>query len=231
MEETRYIIKTKMTEYGEEIESIITNNDFMRLLSHTRQSRQSIQSTTTSINKFPPIAREITLTKIDINTLKDIILKNNAIELIYIYVNNYNIDDKPILDKYYLTITKLNSLQDTVYYHQRDDTIKAEKISPKYSIKNDNNQYHPSGNEIINENNDNRLYYSNSKECLYLFTDKIQEYSSPENKNYLIETYKEKYDFTEDEAANEFLEKLSLKYLRILALYIFQSGFKLDINL
>jgi hypothetical protein len=214
MEENRYIIKTKMTENGEEIESIITNNDFMKLLSHTRQSRQSRQLTTKSINRFPPIVKEITLTKIDINTLKDIIL------------NNYNIDDKPILDKYYLTITKLNSLEDTVYYHQRDDTIRAEKISPKYSINNDNNQYHPSGNEIINENNENRLYYSNSQKCLYLFTDKIQEYSSSENKNYLIETYKEKYNFTEDEA-NEFLEKLSLKYLHILALYISQSGFLL----
>jgi hypothetical protein len=224
MEENRYIIKTKMTGHGEEIESIITNNEFMRLLSHTRQSRQSRQSTTKSINRFPPIVKEISLTKIDINTLKDIILKNKDIELIYIYVNNYNIDDKPILDKYYLTITKLNSLEDTVYYHQRDDTIRAEKISPKYSINNDNNQYHPTGNEIINENNENRLYYSNSQKCLYLFTDKIQEYSSSENKNYLIETYKEKYNFTEDEA-NEFLEKLSLKYLHILALYILQSGF------
>lgn len=229
MEENRYIIKTKMTENGEEIESIITNNDFMKLLSHTRQSRQSRQSTTKSINRFPPIVKEITLTKIDIITLKDIILKNKKIELIYIYVNNYNIDDEPILDKYYLTITNLGSLQDTVYYHQRDDTITAEKIRPVYSINNDNNQYHPSsGNEIINENNENRLYYSNSKECLYLFTDKIQEYSSSENKNYLIETYKEKYNFTEDEA-NEFLQKLSLKYLHILALYILQSGFNIDI--
>ena len=228
MEENRYIIKTKMTENGEEIESIITNNDFMKLLSHTRQSRQSRQLTTKSINRFPPIVKEITLTKIDINTLKDIILKNKDIELIYIYVNNYNIDDKPILDKYYLTITKLGSLQDTVYYHQQDDTITAEKIRPVYSINNDNNQYHPSGNEIINENNENRLYYSNSRECLYLFTDKIQEYTLPENRNYLIEKYKENYGFT-DEEANEFLKKLSLKYLHILALYILQSGFNIDI--
>lgn len=196
----------------------------MRLLSHSRQSKQSTQSRTKSITKFPPIVKEITLTKIDINTLKDIILKNKDIELIYIYVNNYNIDDKPILDKYYLTITKLNSLENTAYYHQRDDTIKAEKISPKYSIHNDNNQYHPSGNEIINENNENRLYYSNSQECLYLFADKIQDYSSSENRNYLIELYKENYGFT-DEEADEFLKKLSLKYLHILALYILQSGF------
>jgi hypothetical protein len=228
MEENRYIIKTKMTGYGEEIESIITNSEFMKLLSHTRESKQSRTSRTKSITKFPPIAREITLTKIDINKLKDIIKKNKDIELIYIYVNNYNIEDKPILDKYYLTITKLGSLQDTVYYHQQDDTITAEKIRPVYSINNDNNQYHPSGNEIINENNENRLYYSNSRECLYLFTDKIQEYTLPENRNYLIEKYKENYGFT-DEEANEFLKKLSLKYLHILALYILQSGFNIDI--
>jgi len=178
MEKNRYIIKTKMTGYGEEIESIITNSEFMKLLSHTRTSRTL---RTKSITKFSPIAREITLTKININTLKDIIKKNKDIdiELIYIYVNNYNIEDKLILDKYYLTITKLSSLQDTVYYHQQDDTIIGEKIRPVYSINNDNNQYHPSGNEIINENNENRLYYSNSRECLYLFTDKIQEYTLP----------------------------------------------------
>lgn len=72
MEKNRYIIKTKMTGYGEEIESIITNSEFMKLLSHTRTSRTL---RTKSITKFSPIAREITLTKININTLKDIIKK------------------------------------------------------------------------------------------------------------------------------------------------------------
>jgi hypothetical protein len=54
MDKNRYIIKTKMTGYGEEIESIITNSEFMKLLSHIRTSRTSRIK---SITKFSPIAR------------------------------------------------------------------------------------------------------------------------------------------------------------------------------
>ena len=225
MEETRYIIKTKITGYGEEIESIITNNEFMRLLSYTRESKKLRTTVAKSVTKFPPITRENSLIKIDITKLQDIIRKNNDIELIYIYVNNFNIDDIPILDKYYLTITRLSSLQITEYHHQQDDTITAKTIRPIYSINNDDNHYHPFGYEIIKETNENRLYYSNSQNRLYLFMDKIQQYSSLDDRNYLIEKYKNIYNFNDDDEANEFLNKLSEKYLHILSLYILHSGF------